>query len=210
MRLALCFISQEEDHRTMFRKRRQGRIGMTHQGLVIPLTANQLSERLNSVRQPPNLAGSHRRRSRTPSQTALQIARRLIGDTQPEPAAGAASARAAANACGHLYKELSRWVGREGCHAMFARALTEARSDHPALAQIRLHARSDPYVEGVAESIMANGDPPTAAALESMLAVLVDLLRRLIGNDMANQLIERSLSPGDRAGAITDRKQEEA
>ena len=57
---------------------------------------------------------------------------------------------------------------------------------------------------------MASGDATTEAALESMLAVLVDLLRRLIGNDMAAKLIERSLSPFDRAGAITDRKQEEA
>jgi len=73
-----------------------------------------------------------------------------------------------------------------------------------------LHARSDPYIEGVAESIMAAGDAPTGAALESMLAGLIDLLRRLIGNDMATKLIERSLTSSDGTGAITDRKREEA
>ena len=65
-------------------------------------------------------------------------------------------------------------------------------------------------MHGVAESITANGEPATVTALESMLGVLVDLLRRLIGNDMANKLIERSLPSGDSAGAITDPKQEGA
>jgi hypothetical protein len=134
----------------------------------------------------------------------------LIAGGQPQSTPGAPSARAAADACGHLYRELSRWVGREGCHALFARALAEARKDQPALFQIRLEPRSDPYVEGVAESITAHGEPATVTALESVLAVLVDLLRRLIGNDMAAKLIERSLVSFDRAAAITDRKQEEA
>lgn len=165
---------------------------------------------MKSVAPPYNLAGKHLRRFRTLSESAHQVARRLIGASLPQTASGAPSARAAADACGHLYQELSRWVGREGCHALFARALAEARKDHPALAQIRLQARSDPYVDGVAESIMASGDAATEAALESMLAVLVDLLRRLIGNDMAAKLIERSVSSIDGTGAITDRKQEEA
>ncbi|MEO7822180.1 MAG: hypothetical protein ABIS15_01130 [Gemmatimonadaceae bacterium] len=93
---------------------------------------------------------------------------------------------------------------------MFARAISEVRTDHPALAQIQLRPRSDPYVEGVAESIMARGDKATEAALESTVVILVDLLRRLIGNDMAMKLIERSLAPSERAGANTDRKREEA
>jgi hypothetical protein len=105
---------------------------------------------------------------------------------------------------------LARWVGSDGCDALFARAFGEARSSNPALTHIRLHARSDPYVQGVAESITAHGEPATVTALESMLAGLVDLLRRLIGNDIAAKLIERSLSTIEGTDAITDRKQEEA
>jgi hypothetical protein len=108
-----------------------------------------------------------------------------------------------------LYQELERWVGSDGCHALFARALAEARRSNPALSPIQLHANSDPYVEGVAESITAHGEPAALTALESMLAVLVDLLRRLIGNDIAGKLIERSLTTIDGTGAITYRKQEE-
>jgi hypothetical protein len=43
-----------------------------------------------------------------------------------------------------------------------------------------------------------------------MLAVLVDLLRRLIGNDMAAKLIERTLASINGTGSIPDRKQEDA
>jgi hypothetical protein len=118
-------------------------------------------------------------------------------------------ARAAAASCDHLYRELSRWVGPDGCHALFTRALAQARAEHPALAQIHLKPRSEPYIDGVAESIMAHGDPATAEALESMLARLVELLGRLIGDDMAMKLIERSLvSDGD--GASSENRREEA
>ena len=163
-----------------------------------------------SLPPPDNLAGRHSRGFRTLSESAHQVARRLIAGGQTQSTPGAPSARAAADACGHLYRELSRWVGRDGCHALFARALGEARKDQPALEQIRLQAGSDPYVDGVAESVQASGEAATEAAIESMLAVLVDLLRRLIGNDMAAKLIERSMPSIDGTGAITDRRQEEA
>jgi hypothetical protein len=149
----------------------------------------------------------------TPSQntsSAQQIARRLIDSHRSERAEGQTAARAAAAACDQLYRELSRWVGSDGCHALFTRALSQARTDHPALEQIQLHARSEPYVEGVAETIIAHGDTATAAALESMLVRLVDLLGRLIGDDMATKLIERSLAGSEARGARSNVRREEA
>lgn len=135
----------------------------------------------------------------------------MIGALQRNRGGGALSAGAAGEACDQFYRELARWVGSDGCHALFARALADARSSNPALTQIQLHQRSDPYVQGIGDSVAAHGEPATITALESMLAVLVDLLRRLIGNDMAAKLIERSLSSiDDKTGVTTDRKQEEA
>jgi hypothetical protein len=78
------------------------------------------------------------------------------------------------------------------------------------LGQIHLRARSEPYIEGVAESIMAQGDAATAEALESMLVRLVELLGRLIGDDMAVKLIERSLASSERGDAPPDDRREEA
>jgi hypothetical protein len=75
---------------------------------------------------------------------------------------------------------------------------------------VNLHPRSDPYVDGVAEAIMAQGDPATAEALESMIIRLVELLARLVGEDMAIMLIDRNLEPSSSGGLSPDKRQEEA
>jgi len=142
--------------------------------------------------------------------TPAQIARRLISSQRSDASGGATPARAAAAACDNLYRELSRWVGPDGCHALFTRALAEARADNAALQQTQLRARSDPYVDGVAETIMARGEPATADALESMLVRLVELLGRLIGDDMATKLLERSLAASENGGAGSADRREEA
>ena len=141
---------------------------------------------------------------------ARDIAGRLISSRRSERKGGETAARAAAAACDNLYRELSRWVGSDGCHALFTRALAETRTEYPPLTQIQLRARSEPYIDGVAETIMAHGDPATAEALESMLVRLVELLGRLIGDDMAVKLIERSLISSERGDAPPDGRREEA
>jgi hypothetical protein len=137
---------------------------------------------------------------------AREIVRSLISTRPHSKKGGDTAARTAAAACDSLYRELSRWVGPDGCHALFARALAETRSQYPALEKIQLRARSEPYVEGVADSIMARGDPETAEALESMLVRLVELLGRLIGDDMAGKLIDRTF--GDSEQSSGDAREE--
>src|SRR5688500_15423670 len=80
-------------------------------------------------------------------QAAQQIARRLISTRRPEPAGDDSPARTAAAACDYLYRELSRWVGRDGCHALYARALSQAANEYPALEQIQLRPLSEPYID---------------------------------------------------------------
>jgi hypothetical protein len=139
-----------------------------------------------------------------------ELAGRLINARRSQQATGDTLARAAAAACDHIYRELSRWVGRDGCHALFTRALVQARTDYPLLEEIQLRAQSEPYVEGVAEMIRARGDGATAEALESVLVRLVELLGRLIGDDMAMKLIERSLVASERGGPPSEGRREEA
>jgi hypothetical protein len=57
---------------------------------------------------------------------------------------------------------------------------------------------------------MAHGDAATAQALESMLVHLVELLGRLIGDDMATRLIERSMGVSELRNAMSDGRREEA
>jgi hypothetical protein len=141
---------------------------------------------------------------------ARQIAHRLINGRRSDRPGGDSAARAAAAACDHLYRELSQWVGPDGCHALFTRALAQARTEYPALAEIQLRARSEPYIDGVAETIMAHGDAAAAEALESMLVLLIELLGRLIGDDMALKLIQRSLAASERGDSTSDVRREEA
>lgn len=139
-----------------------------------------------------------------------QLARRLIESHRAERAASDSAARAAAAACDHLYRDLSRWVGPDGCHALFTRARTQAQADHTLLDQIHPIAGSEPYLHGVAETIMAHGDAATGKALESMMVTLLELLGRLIGDDMTTKLIERGLPASERRGAASDDTREEA
>src|SRR2546430_8331636 len=89
---------------------------------------------------------------------ARQIARRLIDSRHPGRRGADSRARGAAAVCEDLFRDLSRWVGSDGCHALFTRALAEARTECPALDQIQLRPQSEPYVEGVAETIMSHGE----------------------------------------------------
>jgi hypothetical protein len=141
---------------------------------------------------------------------ARQIVRRLVDNRRAERTGADIAARAAASACEHLYQELSAWVGPDGCHALFTRALGQAQAEYPALGQIQLRARSEPYIDGVAATIMAHGDAATAEALESMLVRLVELLGRLIGDDMAMKLIERGLFASERGDTPRGKTREEA
>ncbi|HLE57615.1 MAG TPA: hypothetical protein VJB15_11075 [Rhodothermia bacterium] len=140
---------------------------------------------------------------------ARQLARRLIDRARAESAASGDSAHVAAAAIDRLYQDLAVWVGFDGCHALFTRALVEARGDHPLLSTIELHARSSPYVKRLPETIEQHDDRETARALESMLVILIDLMGRLIGDEMARNLIERGFteSAGD-DGKVESRRAE--
>ncbi|MBE3075840.1 MAG: hypothetical protein IMZ75_13005 [Actinobacteria bacterium] len=62
----------------------------------------------------------------------------------------------------------------------------------------------------MAETIEAHGTPATADAIESMLVGLIELLGRLIGDDMAMKLIDESLVQSTRDGAGSQGKRAEA
>jgi hypothetical protein len=122
---------------------------------------------------------------------ARDLARRLI-DLEGGGGANDPVSEHAAKACDRVYRDLSRWIGRDGCHALFTRALAQARSDHSLLDQVQLRPRSDRYLEVVPTAIMEYGNTAVNSALESMLVALIELLARLIGDDMATKLIEQT------------------
>jgi hypothetical protein len=138
-----------------------------------------------------------------------QAARLLIDRRRPQRKESDSDAGVVADACNDLYRGLSRWVGRDGCDALFTRALAQARAGVATLDQVQLRPGADPYVEGVAESVVSHGDSMVAEALESMLVHLIEVLARLIGSDMATKLIERSVAAlGDPEPTSNERLEE--
>ena len=141
---------------------------------------------------------------------ARAAARRLIEGNRSELRESSSRAHGVAAACNDLYRGLSRWVGPDGCHAVFTRALAQVREKSGSLDQILLRPGADPYLDGVAESILSQGDSEVADALEAVLIQIVELLERLIGPGMATKLIERSSVAPGRGDPKSEERQEEA
>lgn len=137
-----------------------------------------------------------------------KIAREPIDSEQVAGDEVLARATAASHAADELHSALSRWIGRDGCHALFLRARAQAADEHPALEVMQLRVRDETYVWNVKESVEGFGDAATAAAIEAMLAATISLLGRLIGDDMANNLIERSIPQYEREKSGSDRRRE--
>jgi hypothetical protein len=129
----------------------------------------------------------------TPSMRDLT--QRLIAreSTADDALDGATSTHLAAE---RAYRSLSRWLGPAGCHALFTRALIQARTSNAVLGEVKLDARSHTVLNGVKDATRAYGSAAVAVALESLLVELLDLLGRLIGADMVSKLVE-PLMPND-------------
>lgn len=99
-----------------------------------------------------------------------------------------------------LASTLSRWFGPYGYHALLTRALADALLTHPELADVRVENTSDPVLKGLAEVAAAHGVEATMEAVITLVAGIADLLGRLIGEDLAMNLMEQAVpdvSSGD-------------
>ena len=92
-----------------------------------------------------------------------------------------------------MSENLSRWVGIEGSNALVARALARARADHPALSNVRYTSQSAVCLDGLAESARLHGAGAATDGVVAILTALIDLLGRLIGEDLAMRLVEQSV-----------------
>jgi len=90
---------------------------------------------------------------------------------------------------------LTRWFGPFGYHALLTRSLAYARSEHPALANVRIQSATHPSLEGLAESVELHGADAISEGIVSTLMAFTDLLGRLIGEEMALRLIDQC-APG--------------
>lgn len=134
----------------------------------------------------PSSPDKHTNRSLEPN----ELARRLIASRALTAEAADAAPQATVE---HLFRILSRWFGVDGTRALFARALTLARAEHPGLARIKVRDR-DPFIEGITTKALANGDATTSEALGALILMVIQLLDRQIGPVLTTRLIVPELT----------------
>lgn len=128
----------------------------------------------------------HRARAR---ELACQL---LTRETLTPP--GPDTTSGADRVCRRVSDVLSRWIGRDGCHALFARALATAQeeSEHPVLDTVRTSVRSVYCLDGLNDGAARHGPAAATEGAATILSALIELLGRLIGEDMALGLLEQS------------------
>ena len=125
------------------------------------------------------------------SPAATEVARRhwarAVGDTStPEEVAAAAE-----RTCTQLRAGLSRWVGTEGYRALIDRALLLARAEHPALGSLSCHGGDQPLTTA---AVRAHNAAEVTAGIVALVATLIDLLSRIVGEEMAVELVNQAVA----------------
>jgi hypothetical protein len=127
-----------------------------------------------------------------PSRARELACQLLARETMAPP--GADTTNGADRVCRRASDELSRWIGNDGCRALFARALATAQAEggHPVLDTVRTSARSVYCLDGLSDAAARHGAAAATEGAAAVLAALIELLGRLIGDDMALSLLEQS------------------
>ena len=133
--------------------------------------------------------------------SSVRIARRVL-DREAVSNAGATPADVAlalGRVCARLSYNLRDSMGAAGYDALLARALTRAEPAHPALAAACPRNGGEIHVDNLQASIETHGVAAATAAVEALLAAFIDILSRLIGEDMAIRLMDQDV-PRSRPG----------
>ena len=82
---------------------------------------------------------------------------------------------------------LSRWIGAEGFRALFARATTLAQAEHPNLGIQSLEGTG-----AITAAVSRRDAEEATTALVAQLAAAIDLLGRIVGEEMSMQLVNQA------------------
>jgi hypothetical protein len=123
------------------------------------------------------------------SAVAAEAARQFWAHEGLVAATPAEMAAAAEPGFARLRAVLTRWIGSEGYRALVDRALAQARAEHPAVAGLQCQGGD---VGGVAAAVGARSAAEVREGIVALVARLVDLLSRLIGEEMATRLLEQA------------------
>jgi hypothetical protein len=94
-----------------------------------------------------------------------------------------------------------------GYRALIDRALLLARAEHPALGSLSCHGEDGPVTTAV---VRAHSAAEVATGMVALVAALVELLGRILGEEMAVRLVEQSGMQNERETGERPRKSEPA
>lgn len=127
-----------------------------------------------------------------PSSGTTDAARRLwagIGGDTHDPAE---IAQAVAQLGAQVRTGLGRWIGVDAYRALLERAVGTARTEHPSLGALS-GLEEDSTV--IMAAVKAHGAPAVADGLVAVVALMIELLGRIIGQEMATHLVEQCGAP---------------
>ncbi|HET7372459.1 MAG TPA: hypothetical protein VFJ20_03715 [Gemmatimonadaceae bacterium] len=136
--------------------------------------------------------------------TSSELARRIlahdartVGNGTPEAAASVLQ-----QACTRVTDVLRESMGDAGCTALLARAFAHTERAYPPLKDLRRPGDNGVRLDGIAASADKHGIEDVTAAIEALITAVIDILTRLIGEDMTIQLFDYDkYEPPTRGGA---------
>jgi hypothetical protein len=140
----------------------------------------------------------------TPTSGAANNAARWLWErvggnaTKPEQLAAAAD-----RMCAQLRTGLGRWIGTDGYQALLDRALALTRAQHSVLGSFSCLGGDE---QGTAAAVGAHGAADVAAGMVALVTTVIELLGRIIGDEMAVRLVEQLAVPGPR-GTVSSKTQ---
>jgi hypothetical protein len=135
------------------------------------------------------------------SEAATDAARRLWARAVGDASAPEEVAAAAERLCTQLRVGLGRWVGTDGYRALLHRALGLARAEYPALTGLSCEGGEGP---AIAAAVRVHGPAKVTTSVVGLVATLIDLLGRIVGEEMAVQLGEQTGKPRPRGVVTTE------
>ena len=132
----------------------------------------------------------------TQQSSSVQLARRLLDhDTAPgtnDPEVASVGLR---KTCARINSSLRNALGGDAADALLVRALTRIEAQHPLIADFRRSSEGNISFDALVQSVDRHGVGPVTVAIEALLAALIDILARLIGEDMTVRLIAADVPP---------------
>lgn len=125
----------------------------------------------------------------TSNPSGADLARRLLNRASQQNGHSTDLFGAADDIFRRLHDHLSSWFGREGYEALVARTIDRARVAHPSLRDAVVDGRSESALVAMVASLRAVELADAEEGLVVLLGTFINLLGRLVGDDMAIRMV---------------------